>query len=560
MPAATFANAPGLDMAFDEGTPNTLFPGQKLSGTATLTTTDGSVSIGSVKATLYGRSKVKIFQNHGKSSAVYRSRAQFFNLEQELFKSDYTYGSGSYSWPFSFNMPFVADESCLLGPRTNRAKPKDGYLSIDNLDIMQHEMPPPMFHYHGMFGRVVWGFVEYVLEVTVTEAAGSHRIRKSQSRSSTRPINFQPGKAREVLRDFCMQSKHDLISLKSSRLVAEGSELASSHSQSLAPVASNEPITKIESSGSSHMRKMFSRISISPSSTPRLALDCTVSYPTVLQVYHPESFPFKLIINPNLDSQSTNIDPSALPQIKLKSIDLRVLCATRARTLDGLWSERDLKTGSIHVAKEAPLNHIMKLVPATKPPAKSEKGDLPGFQEAANQGNTVNFADLLPLRLTSAKIGRYTESILLPTFKTYNLAREYGMKWTIDLEIITPQKTFREKIKGEVKRPGITVRGAPDSVVREHMMTHTTLDGTIDSDTLETEHPPDDDDEEDKDVSGDEDTPEEEEKRGMRGLWRRSHDGGRAKKEKEEYAREDRRRAHDGASPGRKEQLPKYEA
>lgn len=153
MPHAKLKNADGLDIVLDQSTPQVIFPGQILSGHAVLSSTEESVSIGSVTATLYGRSKVKIFQSYGQSSAVYKSRANFFNIEQQIFKSDYTYGAGSYSWPFSFEMPFVADETCLKAKKSDRFKPHEYWLSTDDVDVIDQEMPPPVFHYHGMWGR-----------------------------------------------------------------------------------------------------------------------------------------------------------------------------------------------------------------------------------------------------------------------------------------------------------------------------------------------------------------------------------------------------------------------
>jgi hypothetical protein len=86
MPCAKVKNAPGLDVILDERTPQTLVPGSILSAKVVLTSAEDSVPIGSVTATLYGRSKVTIWQSYGQSSAAWVSCASLFNIEQQIFQ------------------------------------------------------------------------------------------------------------------------------------------------------------------------------------------------------------------------------------------------------------------------------------------------------------------------------------------------------------------------------------------------------------------------------------------------------------------------------------------
>lgn len=594
MPPAKFKNTPGLDIEFTEPR-QVLLPGETLSGKVILNTVEDSVSIGSVTATVYGRTKVKVFQSYGQSSAVYKSRARLFEVTQELFKSDYTYQAGQYSWPFNIQLPFVPDETCLTGKKKDRFKRDVNYLSTDDIDVIEHEMPPPMFHYHGMLGRACWAYVEYVLEVTVTDTANSHRIRGPQSSSSTRPLNFQPGRREEIVRDFGLQSKSDQLTVKSSRLTADDSTLSPTTSkdqnEGLAPATSNDPLTRKESRGTSPIRNVFSRLSIS-SSSPRLALNCTVTYPRTFQVYHPDPIPFQLSITPDLNPQLTTIDPATFPTIRIKSLDLRLTCTTRARALTGLWQERDAKTVSIYLAKDVPLNHTFNLAPSTTLAEKSKSGAPPAFENGLPSNvHTVNLTSLInptPRILGAKTHRRLHEPLLVPTFKTYNIARDFGLKWTIELEIITSKKVFSEKLKGEVPRGGITVRGVPDALRYEAYAAARmagngigTMDGgddDVDWENLERDGGEDEDEDDENQDSRQQGVATAgnvgvaTEKKGLRSLFRRSHDGGvgvgggtSKNKEKEEYAREERmkREAEErerGGGGGGGEELPRYEA
>ncbi|ETN43691.1 uncharacterized protein HMPREF1541_02850 [Cyphellophora europaea CBS 101466] len=568
MPRARFRNADGLDVTFAPGTPTVLYPGETLSGSISLSSIDDSVSIGSVVVTFYGRAKCKIYQSYGQSSAWYRSRATFFNIEQELFKSDYTYGPGERSWPFSIQLPFVADETQLTGKKKDRFKPHSSYLSTDDIDVVEQEMPPPMYHYHGMFGRACWAYVEYVLEATVTEAKGTHTFRGPKSRTSVRPINFQPARREEVLTDWAMDAWKKQLVLKSSRLSDAGDSLAPTTSTGadgarLSPQPSNDPVARTTSRGNSPLRSLFSGLSVSSSSTPRLTLNCTVSFPTALQVYHPDPIPFHLTVTPDFNSQSTTLDPAALPTIRIKSFDFRVMCTTMTRAQHLVLPQEDQKTVAIILAKDVGLNQTIQLTAPTTL-GTSDK-DKPAFTTTAgSDSNAINLSTLHPLHLTSAKLGRLHEPILNPTFTTYNVARQFGLRWSIELEIVTPQKTFTEKLRGEVPRGGVTVRGIPDSLRTQVVANVDGAGDLVDYEELEQgiRHPRDDDDEDDDEGSEGRGV---DEKKGLKGLLRRPHDGGRVKKEKgkdkekEEYAREDRVRA-EGQDGGGGEQLPKYEA
>jgi hypothetical protein len=174
-------------------------------------------------------------------------------------------------------------------------------------------------------------------------------------------------------------------------------------------------------------------------------------------------------------------------------------------------------------------------------------------------------------------LGRVYEGILNPSFKSYNVARSFGLKWVVGFDVLSPggeRVVGSEKLKGEVKVGGVRVRGCPDGVregvIREGEGVGVGELGEVDWEGLQGRDGDSGEEEEDgfEGVSGggskekvgllDAGDDGKGEKKGRRGLWRRSHDGDK-KKGKEEYVEEDRVRARteEGMSD---EQLPKYEA
>ena len=113
MPQAKNASAAGLSITLNQPSTQIYCPGSTISGTVSLSTVDDT-SIGSITITFYGRSKVKIHQNNGESESIYRSRANYFEVRQELFKSTHTFKAGEWSWPFELICPHIADDSIGL--------------------------------------------------------------------------------------------------------------------------------------------------------------------------------------------------------------------------------------------------------------------------------------------------------------------------------------------------------------------------------------------------------------------------------------------------------------
>ena len=77
----------------------------------------------------------------------------------------------------------------------------------------------------------------------------------------------------------------------------------------------------------------------------------------------------------------------------------------------------------------------------------------------------IDLGKIADLKIEGAQIGKIHENVLVPGFKTYNIAREFGVKWTVELEVGGGGGPGRiEKVKGEVQKGGIKVVGIADSI------------------------------------------------------------------------------------------------
>ena len=341
-----------------------------------------------------------------------------------------------------------------------------------------------------LYGRQAWGYVEYVLVATVTESgSGSGLFSQSPKKwTSTKVIDFVPDVEQGVITESELANEIHHPMIRTSKLlnaaasagggarvcyttnVGDGfsaekhneidSKISSYKSapevQGLSSSAAGDPVV-----GSSRSR-LFSRLSLasanrssifSRSSTPRLTLKATVSYPSIIQVGHPEAIPFHLSITPDLSSTiATTLEPHQLPQVLVKTFSFTIVCCTKTRVDYWKAEQKDFKTVNIKQCQDFPVNQIIDLSPT-----RSLAPESLDWQKAS-----INLGAIANLHLKSAKLGRINEALLVPSFATYNIARVFGLKYVVEIEILGTGKS--EKIKGEVPKGGITVIAAPDSV------------------------------------------------------------------------------------------------
>ena len=420
-------------------------------------------------------------KTEGQSTSIYRSRANFFCVEQELFRSEYTFKRGDYEWPFDIAVP----EKCDIGStgknekESSRFKAREGYLGneageagTDGLEGAANVvMPSTMQYYHGIFGQETRAFVECVLVATVLEGTDGKtwNIGGPKKRTSVLVLPFV-GMRERTIQDFGERDETSTMVVKNARL-HPGSNTDDGN-----PISTPEPRSSI--------RSLLRNLS---TSAPKLGLNISVHYPTVLQVHHPCPIPFSITINSNQPISS--LPAPSLPRVLVRSFSLQLICQTYARVLRG-WKFgdiRDAKTVTLKLADNLSINENIDWLASnslvadgkgspstydgeagTSEGRNSEKAKELAFDfqrlTLSNDTNerTVDLGTVANLRLTSAKIGKIHEPILLPSFLTYNIGRRFGLKWVIELEITCQGKVQKEKIKGEVPKGGVRVVGIAD--------------------------------------------------------------------------------------------------
>jgi hypothetical protein len=467
MPQAKTKNAPGLEILLHSSsshphpppspTYNPIFrPGSTITGTVVLTSTS-DVPIGSVSIAFYGRAKVKIVQHHGQSHSEYRSRANLFCVEQQLFEGGYTFKPGKREWHFSLQCPEDVDWECLTGDVDEGSKLKmrmkgkgkfrarDGFLDTESTrrGIGDQGLPPAMKYYHGMFGRQAWAFVEYVLAATVTEPeSGSGiaggvfgKVTGPKKRISTRVIRFVPEATQDLLTDWNLTPTASRPVIKSSKLLNAAStsdrgsgsifsreitgdkvdtddcshkSLSQRSSREVDSPPETDPITTSRRSSS-----LFSRLSLTPSTpsstnysifsrstTPRLTLSITTYHPTTIQVAHPDPIPFNLSITPDLSPNATTLPHEHLPAILVRTFSLTLICRTRVRA-HGLRSDvPDGKTVNLKLCEDYPINRTVELSPSTSLLSKTTSSSTDTSNKSQTEKQSLE--KLLSTRTTSA--------------------------------------------------------------------------------------------------------------------------------------------------------------
>ena len=652
MPRAKTKNAPGLEIllhrpqdppnstALSSPTPAnynpTYRPGNTITGTVSLTSTS-DVPIGTVDIKFYARAKVKIVQNHGESTSEYRSRANFFTLEQTLFEGGYTFKPGKWDWPFAFACPTRADAQRLRGGTDKKGRAKvrfkprgEEFLNTEGPEkeagrdeaqykeyVSEHALPATMNYYHGMFGRQAWGYVEYVLVATLTEpesgsGSGGGMFKTSpKKRVSTRALTFVAEQKQDVIKDWGLTTETHRPTIRSSKLITAAGSSSGSTSKSPIESETNSFFTSFSKTTSNtststpevqgldspssenpimasprRSSSFFSRLSLtrtsplspsifSRSSTPRLALTVTVTYPTIIQVAHPTSVPFSINIAPDTSPGATTLNPDQYPSVLIKSFTFILVCCTKTRVTQWKKDEKDGKTVNIKVCENMVVDRVVELregrglamldrevdevsdytsmfrsaggfdgqgkgeleklerhtslerrgsqnsptatastlSPSTTANSSLSKrhsattssdqkagnpkscksksphlpsNDTPSPSTSSNPFNpnsnstSVDLGPLASLSLRSAKLGHIIEPLLIPTFSTYNIMRSFGLKYSIDLEVLgtgTVGRGEKVKIKGEAPKGGITVIGVADSVREQLARTEGAADG-----------------------------------------------------------------------------------
>lgn len=416
-------DSPGLCFELDNSSKRSYSPGDTISGRVVLNTAD-DIAIGKVIVTFWGRAKSRIIQQHGQTVTYHRGRTQFFTQELVLYEGQYTHKPGTFSWPFEFTVPDKADASSILGGE--KWKPKDNFrgtaVDEDKLDLT---LPASCYHRRHMFGRQAESFVEYVLDVTLTEPDGLHHIRGPQSKVSTYPITFHPLSTPEPIQNYNFTTEQRLFTISTLKLLPEHAGTSLGFRD--------------------RARSLFQRDSI-----PRFSFSLVVQAPTLIQLMHPDPIPFLITATPDLSPALTTVDTStSLPTVTLRSAKIELKTYIRCRAA-GTFD--DSKTYEINLLTNKALSQPLTMVR--------------GMTTASDA--TLDLGKLCNMRLASARLGSRLEAPLCPNFTSYNVSRSYQLLW--ELEVECAEKT--EKFSGVKNGPECNIILPPatvgvDSVVPE---------------------------------------------------------------------------------------------
>ena len=281
-----------------------------------------------------------------------------------------------------------------------------------------------------MFGRHAECFIEYVLDVTLLEPEGLHKLRGPQSKVTTHPIIFHPLSTPEPIQNYNFTTDQRLFTISTLKLLPEhaGTNLGLRD----------------------RARSIFQRDSV-----PKFSFNIVVQAPSTIQLMHPEPIPFLITATPDLSPGLTTIDTStSLPALILKAAKVELKTYIRCRAA-GTFS--DSKSHEITMLSYKTLNQPLTMVHG---------------MTSATEG-TLNLGQLCDLRLANAKLGSRLETPLTPNFTTYNVSRSYHLLW--ELEIECAEKT--EKFSSVKNGPECTVILPPATVRMHSVYDNTTLLG-----------------------------------------------------------------------------------
>jgi hypothetical protein len=263
-----------------------------------------------------------------------------------------------------------------------------------------------MYHYRNS----AQSFVEYVVEVKLTEPEGLHRIRGPQSKVSTYPITFVPTRPTEPIHDWHLQAEQRLCTISTLKLMPEHAGTSLGFRDS--------------------MRSIFQR-----SSLPHFSFGIEVQTPGVIQLLHPESIPFLVRVTPDLDPERTTIDPaSELAQLVLRAATMEIKVKQRCRARH---TSEHCNSYEITLMDKRDMNLPLRLTTDKSPVSET----------------TLDLAHIHPMRLGNMTLGKEVEQPLCPSFKSYNVSRMYYLSW--ELEISCAGKT--EKFKSAKHGPEVQV-------------------------------------------------------------------------------------------------------
>lgn len=326
-------------------------------------------------------------------------------------------------------------------------KEKEHYLSTEDY-IPAHPMP-------ATFGFRKWGFgyrwhifIEYVLKVEVKQADGSRVLLPPSSRKTTLPILVKevstenphrytlPLATQFTLPDQLMEKSWSNNSQSAQPQLATQEFTSTVRSSRLLLPKSPEPPVNTRSSFS--FREKAKQV-FNSSSLPRYTFQISVSTPQTIRLLQQDAIPFIVRVSSIQGIDSTTIEPDDYPDIRIDNLSI-VLNAITYLRCKGPFPPRPTDY-DIELLDRQPVDHTFEMKPqkghSDQSSSSRHDNDKDNSWSLVPSPDRIDLSKLsgLSVAVIGAKMGRHTEKPLSPSFNTYIIAREYKVKWKLELDV-----------------------------------------------------------------------------------------------------------------------------
>ena len=383
-----------LRIVFDEGISTDCSPGSVLSGHLNLLAAKQQ-SLGEVSITFAGRCKVTIRRSNGQSTSYYHSKGYFFSQRQQLHRGDFTFQTGTYTWPFRFVMPAHADPGLVVSQNAkgDTFDPKLPWRGTNSEEL--HPLPAS-FSGPTSSGKDKCS-VEYYLKAEVTPPSHGAASLFSRTIDEKVMLNF---------RQFMLDQGFEPGLFKSDRRF-------SIQTLKLLPEDSEE-----RNSFRSKLKGVFSS-----SSLPALSLQVEVSIPKRVVAAPGAAFPCLVSVRRRaLDVEDTRQVPQS--SVQIRRFEIEVCSHTEARTR---WHKDHKK-------------HNDALGSGSGVPIRIQKAD-----EGSGKSNLAYGPDqteATPTTDLGLTFGARLPNGMTPDFSTYNIAHYHTLELKLRLDCAGEEMKF----------------------------------------------------------------------------------------------------------------------
>ena len=474
MPRTGRRSSPALSIEISDLQP-TYSPGDTLNGYVVCEKVpDQQPLYPAVKLRLFGRAKSKytVQGNHGTS--IDRGRAVLFE-ERKIVHRGSVCKNGEHAWKFSMTIPKTSAPG--FGARGDTFREGGGYLHTQDpttkqeIDVSKHALPSIMYYFStsSMSGKTVEAYIEYAL---VAEAGFAEAYFPLYVRQQSVP---------SPITDFHMRTKSFTHLITNWSLIPEYAEKPMAISRKL-------------------------KMALKRIKTPRYTYTVNVTYPTIIQLEHPDPIPLRISLIPHRDKGRTTIcqdeDADCLPAVQVVSMEVKLKGDVRIRCPGTFWDSGTQKNDTFDFTflrliqpVAIPVLQTTGSKPSQSIPQPDAAPDTPralsvtlsapnGNEPTPSLTNAVSHPPPTPLDLGtrfSILLGCSASSTLnqrpvsfkrqvYPTFTTYNIAIHYRLAWKIDLavarethtvsgeapvKVLAPSEQQEEKKKRELGNEGM---------------------------------------------------------------------------------------------------------